>query len=158
MKTVSRRRLLRGAGVGAAVVAAAAAAPVAHLISSRTNGSIYTFQAVVGLPLDRRVATYCSYVLEGHVDLAAGTGTLTKTMYAGDPEHMSQIVWPGFTRGIRVTSVRHNGSAVHLSAVVTDRSQLLPGERGEVEIEIDRAARTLRSEFLSSPATYAVTR
>lgn len=158
MNKLSRRRLLQGAGVGATVAAAAAAAPVAHLISSRTSGSIYTFRAVVGLPLDKRFPTYCSYVLEGHVDLSASTGTLTKTMYAGDPQHMSEIVWPGFTRSVRVTGARQSGSVLHISGMVADRSQLLSGESANVELEIDRAARTVSSHFLGSPATYAVMR
>ena len=152
MATMNRRKFLTVAGVGAAAVAAGATGIAAGtgVFSGTGKKATLTFKAVAGLPA-KPLPHYCTYVIEGHLDLAAKTGSVTETMYAGYPEAMGETVWTGFSRIIRVTSVRQAGGVAHVEGVVSDRSQLRKGESATFTLRIDQAAHTAQGEFVGKP-------
>jgi hypothetical protein len=149
MTTINRRTFLTVAGASTAAVAVGATGIVAGkgLLAGTGKKATLSFKAVAGLPA-RPLPNYCTYVIEGHLDLAARTGTVTETMYAGYPEAMSQSIWSGFTRLIRVSGIRQNGSVLQVEGSVADRSQLRSGESPTFHIQIDRAAHTAQGEFM----------
>jgi len=149
MKKINRRTFLLVAGAGGAAAAAGIAVPAVTLLA-KNKDNILTFRAVGGLPTDARLPNYCSYVLEGHVDLTNGSGLITRSMHAGDPGQMSSIVWPGFTQNIRVTGAQQSGDTIKITGVVDDRSQLLYGESANVTIQINNANRTVEAPFVGS--------
>jgi len=136
------------AATGSALAVAAAALPAAGLLVWDRK-DVLRFRAVAGLPADPLPA-YASYVIEGRVDLAARTGRLTKKLYAGPPEGMSGVTWPGMTRTLQVTDVRQSGSVVEIAAVVDDPSTLRPGETGSVAIRVDGARSVAEADFLGT--------
>src|SRR5215831_4442482 len=97
MEKISRRKLLLLAGVGSASAAAIAAVPIANALATRT-GNTLTFRAEAGLPAGDKLPAYCTWVVEGHLDLAKRSGTVTTSMRAGYPELHSTTTWPGFGR------------------------------------------------------------
>ncbi len=149
MATMNRRTFLTVAGAGTAAVAVGATGIVAGkgLLAGTGRKASLSFKAVSGLPA-KPLPNYCTYVIEGHLDLATKTGTITETMYAGSPEAMSQMIWSGFTRLIRVSGIRQTGSVLHVEGSIVDRSQLRRGESATFHIQIDRAARTAQGEFM----------
>ena len=145
MNQVDRRGFLKLAGTGSAAVAAASLPgssllPAAGAAIVGVAATTLTFRATAGLPASP--ASMVTRIVEGHVDLAAGTGTVTSRVLAGHPAP-SQIALPGLTRLIRINAVAQEGSIVRLQGVVDDRSQLLAGESADVTIVIDRGAGTL---------------
>jgi hypothetical protein len=91
--------------------------------------------------------SYATYLIEGTVDLAAGTGLLVSRVLAGHPDAQSNIGLPGLGRTIAVTQVQEQGSRLMLHGLVQDRSQLQPGESPEVTILVDRARGVLQAPF-----------
>jgi hypothetical protein len=119
----------------------------AGIESFTRKGSTYTFRAVVGLP-QHPFPAYASYVVEGQVNLARQTGVITTTLFAGAPEAMSTVVFPGMTRVIRVTHVERSARTLLVSGSIDDRAHLWRGESGAVEIFIDPVAQLVRTGFL----------
>jgi len=147
MKTMDRRDFLKMAGAGAAVVAGAAM-PVAGFFA--WNGKdILRFRAVAGMP-KAPLPTYASYVVEGQVDIRARTGQLAKSLYAGAPEAMSGIVFPGTARAVRVTDVQKVGGNLLISGEIAKPATLLKGESSAFSILIDRSAGMAQADFLGS--------
>src|SRR2546422_9999333 len=112
MKRMDRRDFLKIAGAGSAVVAAGVAMPVAGFFGW-TGKDVLRFRAMSGMPR-APLPTYASYVIEGQVDLRAGTGQLAKSIHAGAPNAMSGVVFPGTARSLRVTNVEQSGSSVQI--------------------------------------------
>ncbi|TMK56628.1 MAG: hypothetical protein E6G54_09105, partial [Actinobacteria bacterium] len=103
MSDMNRRDFLKIAGAGSAVLAAIGAGVVAtgkvfraDPASSGPNEPL-TFRATAGLP-QQPYPAYASLVFDGSVDPSAGTGTIRRAVYAGAPEAMSTIVFPGTER------------------------------------------------------------
>src|SRR5437763_17067373 len=117
MNKLNRRKFLTLAGVGSAAAAAGAALPGANLLTGGEKAKTFTFRAVVGLP-KKPLPAYASYVIEGHVDLAAGSGVLTKAVFAGTPEAMSAVALPGLSRIVRITEVQELGGTLRITGVV----------------------------------------
>ncbi len=147
MKQIDRRKFLKMAGAGSALAAAATLPAAGWLLWSRKD--VLEFRAVTGLPRPP-LPEYASYVIQGKVDLNAGSGTIAKVLYAGPPEGMSNIAWPGLSRVIRVTGVQRSGDVVQISGVVEDRSQLQKGESPNVEILVNRVEGTARAQFFGT--------
>jgi len=107
------------------------------LVSSSARGDTVAFRAVTGVPA-QPLPAYASFVLDGRVDLSAGTGTITKTIYAGAPDAMSSIVFPELSRSFRVTSVEGDAANLRIQGVIDDRTTLRPGEAHTATIVVDR--------------------
>ncbi|HYK85076.1 MAG TPA: hypothetical protein VEV19_06885, partial [Ktedonobacteraceae bacterium] len=110
--------------------------------------SMLSFQAVTGLP-SKPLLSYASYVISGSVNVSNGTGTITKYVYAGPPESMTNISL--LTRVVRVTGVRQEGSAWHISGVIDNQAQLQKGENASVELLLDSTQNVVQATFLGSP-------
>jgi len=110
---------------------------------------LFAFRAVGGLP-SGNLPSYASYVLEGHLNPITLSGVVTRTVYAGPPEAMSQIVIPGLTRVMRVDGLRDIGSLLHVRGVTDDRSQLREGESPTMEFRIDRTAGVAHAPFFGT--------
>jgi len=154
MQSMNRRKFLGvvGAGAGTALVTATGAASV---VSMATHANTLRFHARTGAPAAPWPA-YATAVVDGSVDLAAGTGTVVTRYVAGQPGSPSDIALPGQTRVVRITKASAHGSEVRMEGVVEDRSSLAPGESARVQLVLDRAARTLRSTVGGSDATLSV--
>jgi len=148
MKRMDRRDFLKIAGAGSAVVAAGVAMPVAGFFGW-TGKDVLRFRAVSGMPR-APLPTYASYVIEGQVDLRAGTGQLAKSIHAGAPNAMSGVVFPGTARSIRVTNVEQSGSSVQITGEIREPSTLLKGESPTFSIRIDRSTGLANADFLGS--------
>lgn len=146
MDKLNRRKFLKVAGASTAVAAGVAVPSAGLLAGNSTKSGTVTFRAVAGLPA-RPLPSYASYVLEGHVDLASGSGVMTKTVFAGSPETMSTIALPGMSRIARITRVEDLGGSLRITGTVDDRSQLQRGESPEFSAFIDRASGMVRAEF-----------
>jgi hypothetical protein len=140
MHQVNRRHLFKLAGVGT-VLAAGIAIPA--LVQRRSEQHV---RATLGLP-EPPLPSYATYVIEGTIDLAAGTGLLASRVLAGHPDAQSNIGLPGLGRTIAVTGVEERGSQLTLHGLVQDRSQLQPGEKAEVTILVDRARGVVQAPF-----------
>ena len=153
---MNRRRFLQLAGVGTAVVAAGVAG--AGVLVSNAKGSTLSFRAVAGLPHNAPLPVYCSYVIDGNINLSARTGIVTEAMYAGAPSGLktSDIPWSGFGRTVRVTDVRQTGNRIRISGGVTDHAQLRAGESPAFNLTIDRARGTGAGTFFGVPITLTV--
>jgi hypothetical protein len=151
---LSRRRFLALTGAGVVAVAAGGTAfAIRHLTGSQ--GSTLSFQAVTGLPA-KPFLSYASYVIDGNVNFSNGTGTITKYVYAGPPESMTSI--PLLTRVVRVTAVRQQGSAWHISGVEENQSQLQSGEDASFVLLLDPSSHVAQSTFFGSPIQLHVQR
>ena len=145
MKGYNRRRFMQLASAGSIVAATAGAAVAVPLLahaprlSATSKQGSYTFRAVAAMPA-KPLPGYASFVLEGHIDLTARTGTMTKTIFAGAPEAMSTVALPGLSRIFRITSVQNRGGIFRVQGVVDDRSQLQAGESRNVDLLIDPAS------------------
>lgn len=147
MKTIDRRDFLKMAGVGTAVAAAAAIPAGGFFAWSKKD--VMRFRAVAGMP-KAPLPTYASYVIEGHVDLKAQTGLVAKSIYAGAPDAMSGVVFPGTARSIRVTGIEQSGSTVLINGEIVEKSSLLPGESPTLTIQIDRLSGLAQADFLGT--------
>jgi hypothetical protein len=147
MQTIDRRKFLGivGAGSAAAAAAAAGGAGATALLAS-AHERRFSFRAEGGLPA-RPLPAYATAVVEGNVDLEAGSGLVTTRVLAGNPEARSDIALPGLTRVVRITSASVRGSAIHLAGVVEDRSQLSRGESPRTSLVLDRSTRELRTRL-----------
>jgi hypothetical protein len=148
MKPVDRRDFLKMAAAGSALAAAAAAVPLTGVLSW-TGQDTFTFRAVAGLPKDP-LPTYASLVVEGKLNLERGTGSITKSLYAGRPDAMSDILFPGTARSIRVTGVKRSGDTVRIAGTIDRGVKLGARENREVSIVIDRGQKVAHADFLGS--------
>jgi len=146
VKQLDRRDLLKMAAAGTAV--AAAAAPLSGILSWIGEDRL-TFRAVAGLPKDP-LPVYASLVVEGTVNLDRGTGTITKSLYAGAPHAVSDILFPGTARPIRVTAVTRDGDTLRIAGTIEDGVKLGPREKRDVSIVIDRRQKVAHADFLGS--------
>jgi hypothetical protein len=144
MQQVNRRRLFKLAGVGTVVAAGIALPTVAGLPKAPQDQ--FQVRATLGLP-ERPLPSYATYVLEGTLNLVAGTGLLASRVLAGHPDAQSSIGLPGLGRIITVTQIEERGSQLAVRGIVEDRSQLQPGESPEVNILIDRSRGTVQAPF-----------
>jgi hypothetical protein len=146
MEQMDRRGFVKLAGAGTAAAAAAAGVPLAaHLIS--TNGDVLRFRASGGMP-QGRFPSYATHVVEGTIDLVAGSGVVTSRVLAGHPGDAGLIGLPGLGRTIRVTSVNVERKRYRLRGVVEDRSQLRRGESANVEIVVDSGRKLVYTPFV----------
>lgn len=158
MTSIRRRDLLKWAGAGGLGVAVGAGnAGMAVAVEAASARDTYAFKAVAGLPQGGKMPEYCSLELSGFVHLAKGTGTITRSMWAGYPAAISLMPWVGFTQVTRVTSVRQSLQTITIHGVIDDRTQLQRGESAHVTITIDRAAGRLVTAFAGSPTTFRLT-
>ncbi len=148
MKQLDRRNFLKMAAAGSAVAAAAAALPISGVLNW-IGRDTFNFRAVAGLPKDP-LPTYASLVVEGSVNLDRGTGTVTKSLYAGAPDAISDILFPGTARSIQVTSVRRSGDTVRIAGTIEGSVKLAPRENRDVSIVIDRRLGVAHADFLGS--------
>ena len=88
--------------------------------------------------------------MEGRVDLKTRSGTVTKAVFAGDPEAMSAIALPGHSRIVRVIGVQQLNRTIHIKGVIDTKSRLLKNESPNVEIVLDPAAGVGRTHFLGT--------
>lgn len=149
MNKLNRRKFLALAGVSSAAVTAGGALNLANLSQNSIKGNTLTFRAVAGLP-SQSLPAYASYVIEGHVNLGSRSGVVTQTLYAGEPEEMSRIAFPGQSRIVRVTDIQELGGTFRITGVIDDRSQLQRGESSSFDILIDPAQRIARTKFFGS--------
>ena len=148
MNILSRRRFLVLTGAGVVAVAAGGITLAVRQLTGSGSKSMLSFQAVTGLP-SKPLLSYASYVISGNVNVSNGTGTITKYVYAGPPESMTNISL--LTRVVRVTGVRQEGSAWHISGVIDNQTQLQKGEEATFELLLDSAHNVVQAMFLSSP-------
>lgn len=152
MEKLNRRKFLKVAGASSAV-AAGAVLPSSGLLanSAATNGTV-TFRAVAGMP-QKPLPNYASYVIEGHVNLDARTGIITRSVFAGAPETMSTVALPGMSRIARITDVVEEAGLLRITGVVDDRSQLRRGESPTFTVLMDRSLGTVKAEFFGNSVT-----
>ena len=146
MKTLARRDFLKMAGAGAATVIAGAAVPVSGYFAWMGK-NVLRFRAVAGMPKAPWPA-YASYVIEGNVDVRKRSGSLVKSIYAGAPDAMSGIAFPGTVRSVRVTSVEESGQKVTISGEIAEKTALLHGESPTFSILVDRSTGLAHADFL----------
>ncbi|HEY7122929.1 MAG TPA: hypothetical protein VH540_03160 [Ktedonobacterales bacterium] len=144
MNRLSRRKFLWIGGTGVVAVAAGGVALVRQLSKTSGNGPTLSFQAVAGLPRPP-LNSYASYAVAGQVDLGKGTGTLTRTVYAGPPESMLPVAL--LARQVRVTSAKQQGNSYHITGVIDDRAQLQSGESASVDLVIDASSHAAHTDF-----------
>jgi len=144
MQGMNRRTFLKLAGAGS-VATAAVGAPAAALVT-RSGGDTLHFEAAAGLPA-RPWPAYATRVMEGVINLAAGTGFVTSRVLAGHPGDPSDVALPGTTRLIRITKVAEHNAELRLQGVVEDRTQLREGESSQVNLVLDRDRREVRTMF-----------
>ena len=149
MEDISRRKFLKLVGVGSGAIAVGTMLPSSGLLKSSTPGS-FSFRAVGGLPSGGPIPAYASYVLEGHVNVAAKSGMITRTVYAGPPETKGTITWPGLSRTYRVTNVKDMGGYLQIRGEILDRSQLRVGESQVVDVRVDRERGVSHAPFFHS--------
>jgi len=145
---VDRRNFLKLAAKGSALAAAAAVMPLSGILKWTGQGAL-KFRAVAGLPRNP-LPTYATFVVEGSVDLDRGTGIVTKSLYAGAPQAMSNVLFPGTARTIRVTSVNRSANKVRLAGVVDAREALTARENRNVTIVIDTSQKVAHADFLGT--------
>jgi len=146
MKTLARRDFLKMAGAGAATVIAGAAVPVSGYFAWMGKNAM-RFRAVAGMPRAPWPA-YASYVIEGKVDMKKRSGSLVKSIYAGAPDAMSGIAFPGTVRSVRITSVQESGNTMTIGGEIADRTSLLKGESPAFSIVVDRSHGLAHADFL----------
>ena len=84
------------------------------------------------------------------MNLATNSGVVTKSLFAGEPEGISRIAFPGQSRIMSVTSVENLGGTFRIRGMVNDRSLLQRGESPTFDILIDPAQRTARTSLAGS--------
>src|SRR5437867_11916038 len=120
-----RRGFLKLVGVLAGSVTVGALTP-AIALSKLQGPDALSFRAVAGMPA-APLPAYASFVLEGSVNQIARSGVLSRTMFAGAPDAMSDVAFSGLSQTIRVTDVRAARDGLHLKGAIADRSQIQPG-------------------------------
>ena len=151
MDSFSRRRFLALVGAGIVVVAGGAALAVRQ-ITGNGQGSTLSFQAISGLPA-KPLPSYASYVIGGQVNIHNGAGTITKAVYAGPPDETTTIAL--LNRTVQVKSVQQQGSAWHITGVVSDQS-IQAGEERAFDILLDPSHNRATSTFFGSPIQLAL--
>ena len=154
MKQLDRRQFLGMAAAGSAVALASAAVPMSGILTW-TGEQTLKFRAIAGLP-KHPLPMYASFVIEGAVNLDRGTGTVTKSLYAGAPEAMSTILFPGTARSIRVTGVQRSADMIQIAGVVVGEPKLAPREKGIVSIVINQTEKTAQADFLGTAVVLRV--
>lgn len=154
MKQLDRRQFLGMAAAGSAVALVGAAVPMSGILTW-TGAQTLKFRAIVGLP-KQPLPMYASFVVDGTVNLDRGTGTVTKSLYAGAPEAMSTILFPGTMRSIRVTGIQRSGDTVNIAGVVVGEPKLGPREKGIVSIVINQSEKTAQADFLGTAVVLRV--
>ncbi len=144
MQQINRRNLFKLAGAGTVLAAGVAIPTVGRLRIDQHD--LFQFRATLGLP-EPPLPSYATYVVEGTLNLAAGTGLVTSRVLAGHPGAPSDIGLPGLGRIMNVTGVDDRGSQLTVRGLIEDRSQLQPGENHQVELVIDRARGVLQAPF-----------
>jgi hypothetical protein len=144
MQQMNRRRVFKLAGVGTLLAAGVAIPTVGQLPIAQPD--LFQFRATLGLP-EPPLPSYATYVIEGTLNLAAGTGLVASRLLAGHPGAPSEIGLPGLGRIINVTGVDNRGSQLNVRGVIEDRSQLQPGESHQVEMVIDRDRGVVQAPF-----------
>jgi len=144
MQQMKRRSFFRLAGVGTVLAAGVAiptfARPPIH------QSELVRFRATLGLP-EPPLPSYATYIVEGSLNLATGTGIVASRILAGHPGAPSDIGLPGLGRIMNVTGVDPQGGQLVIHGFIEDRSQLQPGESHRVELIIDRARGVLQAPF-----------
>lgn len=148
MNPVDRRNFLKLAAKGSALAAAAAAMPLSGILKWTSPGAL-KFRAVAGLPRNP-LPTYATFVVEGTVDLDRGTGIVTKSLYAGAPQAMSNILFPGTARTIRITTADRSANRLRLAGVVDAGEALAARENRNVTIVIDTRQKVAHADFLGT--------
>jgi hypothetical protein len=144
MQQMNRRHLFKLAGAGTVLAAGVAIPTGGRLRIDQPN--LFQFRATLGLP-EPPLPSYATYVVEGTLNLAAGTGLVTSRVLAGHPGAPSDIGLPGLGRIMKVTGVDDRGSQLTVRGLIEDRSQLQPGENHQVEVIIDRARGLVQAPF-----------
>src|SRR5712691_1289408 len=144
MEHMNRRRLFKLAGAGTVLAAGVAIPTIGQPRIDQPD--LYQFRATLGLP-EPPLPSYATYVVEGTLNLAAGTGLVASRILAGHPGAPSDIGLPGLGRIMKVTGVDDRGSQITVRGLIEDRSQLAPGENHQVELVIDRARGVLQAPF-----------
>src|SRR5919197_3180103 len=144
MQQMNRRRLFQLAGVGTVLVAGAAIPTLGRSLIREPE--VLRFRATLGLP-EPPLPSYATYVIEGSLNLASGTGLVVSRVLAGHPGAPSDIGLPGLGRIMQVTGVERQGGQLSVRALVEDRSQLQRGENHRVELVIDPARGVLQAPF-----------
>ena len=147
MNSFSRRQFLVFMGAGVVVLAGGAALTVRQL-TANAQGNTLKFKAISGLPA-KPMPGYASYVIDGQVNLNNNTGAITKNVFAGPPEEITNISL--LTRNVRVTGVQQQGSKWHITGVVSNQSQVQAGEETTFNILLDPTRNVAQSTFLGSP-------
>jgi hypothetical protein len=153
MKHMDRRSLFKLAGVGS-LLAAGAALPVVGRIASQP-ANLFGFRATLGLP-EAPLPSYATYIVEGTLNLATGTGLVTSRVLAGHPGAPSEIGLPGLGRIVRVAGVETRGAQLRVQGVIEDRSGLQPGESPQVELLIDRERGVVQAPFVGRPVQLTI--
>jgi hypothetical protein len=157
MSRVSRREFLKWAGAGSVALAGVAAGAYSLLGKGAASAvrrlvsptAPYRFRAAAGVP-SHPLPAYASFVVEGAVDPATGTGRFRKALFAGAPEAMSTIEFPGTSRWFRVTGVREKGTSLLVRAVAEDSGSLARGEGLTALVRVDRSARRVIAPLINS--------
>lgn len=152
MKTFSRRRFLALAGAGV-IAAAGGGAFTIHQLVGNGSANTLSFSAVTGLPA-KPFPSYASYVISGQIHPTNGTGTITKAVYAGSPDKITTI--PLLTRTVRVTGAQQQGNAWRMTGIVSDQTQLQPGEETTFDILLDPSRNLAQSAFFGAPIQLAL--
>jgi len=155
MSEMKRRDFLKIAGAGSAVLAAIGAGVVAtgkvfraDPISTDANEAL-AFRATAGLP-QQPYPAYASLVFDGAVDPSAGTGTIRRAVYAGAPEAMSTIVFPGTERSYDVTRVTGGSEQMLVWARIRDGFTLEPGEPSTIRVHVDQRTGEVEAPFANA--------
>jgi len=148
MNPVDRRNFLKLAAKGSVLAAAAAVMPLSGVLKWTSQGAL-KFKAVAGLPRNP-LPTYATFVVEGSVDLDRGTGFVTKSLYAGAPQAMTNILFPGTARTIRITTVDRSSNQLRLAGVVDASEALTARENRNVTIVIDTSKKVAHADFLGT--------
>jgi hypothetical protein len=146
MDKMNRQGFIKVAGAGS-VAAAAAGLPLAGKLGAKAAPTAVSFRAAAGLPKSP-LPGYATQLVEGTVDLAAGTGTVTTRVVAGHPEDTGTVGLPGLSRIIRVTAVSGDAKRYVLTGHIDDRSQLARGESAKVTIVVDHRREIVHAPFL----------
>jgi hypothetical protein len=144
MQQMNRRRLFKLAGVGSVLAAGVVVPTLGQPPIEQPD--VFQFRGTLGLP-EPPLPSYATYVIEGSLNLARGTGLVASRVVAGHPGAPSEIGLPGLGRIVRVTGVDNHSSQLTVRGLIEDRSQLQPGENHQVELVIDRARGVLHAPF-----------
>ena len=134
-----------GAGV---VMLGGGAALTVRQLAGNGQGNTLKFKAITALPA-KPMPGYASYVIDGQVNLNNNTGAVTKNVFAGPPEEITNISL--LTRNVRVTGVQQQGSTWHITGMVNNQTQIQAGEETTFTILLDPTHNLAQSTFFGSP-------